>query len=105
MRGDNRYVTEKGVFKLGPPALEGLFAFGIKGAWVARHVGVSEMTVSRWYRGVHGMEAKHAFLLTRLLELTIEKAKEALEKNEIPDTWRAGMEHKQRIARDWYALQ
>ena len=57
-------MTEKGALKLGPPALEGLFAFGMTGAWVARHVGVSEMTVSRWYRGIHGMGAKYALLLT-----------------------------------------
>jgi siderophore synthetase component len=82
-----------------------LFAFGMTGAWAARHVGVSEMTVSRWYRGVRRMEAKHALLLTKLLRQTIEKAESALAGNGMPDTWRTGMAHKLETARGWCSLQ
>lgn len=91
--------------RAGPPVLEGAMALGARFAWLAEQVGVSEMTVSRWYRGERGMSAGQALFLTSLLAMMIEAGGEGLDRPELSQTDKQALRVRLDAARAWYALQ
>ena len=46
---------------------------GIKQSWLAKQIGVSEVTVSNWVKSKSIPNAEHLIKLSQLLDFTVEK--------------------------------